>query len=666
MVDGAPQEELADGNHARLGVVVVNYGSSGLLRENLARIPFDAGCVVVVVDNFSSVTERSTVRGLVGEQGWVGVYPEGNLGFGGGCNVGVAQALERGACRVLLLNPDATIDLGSVAALESVVAARPRTLAAPTILNGVGAVWSAGSDLLLDTGDMRSWGRRVPGERHLPWLSGACLMFSAELWREIGGFDEDYFLYWEDVDLSAKVLAAGGDLELVAGATAIHDEGGTHQLESRSRAKSSLYYYFNTRNRLLFARKHLEDEDFRRWRRRSWAAARSILLRGGRRQIIRPDRTVWPVLRGTLAGWRAARTTGALAPRVRVYEGLRTAHLERFHVLEPASVLYGGRNYDFAEELLGGLDVRRFSGTRSLVLQLLRADVRQLEVNEPLMLSAVKNSLAAALAVRLRGLITGRHVRVVSYAIGNEDPFASPSPRLASWWRRWVYRSMVNLLMRRVDRLAVGTPGAMAQYAPYRMRRSAQSRLIPALPEPCGACSLGGPRSAVVFLGAFDERKGLRQLIEAWPLIRTGSPGTPLHILGKGELRGLAEFAVAGWDEATIQVDPSREEIHRVLASAAVLVLLSQPTPTWREQVGLPIVEALAHGCEIVATSETGISPWLTEHGHQVVDAHGAGPEDVAAAVRRALEADRKAGDVLQDLPAVDGRLAADRWMFGD
>ena len=93
-------------------------------------------------------------------------------------------------------------------------------------------------------------------------------------------------------------------------------------------------------------------------------------------------------------------------------------------------------------------------------------------------------------------------------------------------------------------------------------------------------------------------------------------------------------------------------------------VLLSQPTPTWREQVGLPVVEGLAHGCTVVTTTETGLAGWLAAHGHEVLPP-GAPDGEVAAAVDRALGRRRPAGDVLADLPAADGRLAADRWMFG-
>jgi glycosyltransferase involved in cell wall biosynthesis len=102
--------------------------------------------------------------------------------------------------------------------------------------------------------------------------------------------------------------------------------------------------------------------------------------------------------------------------------------------------------------------------------------------------------------------------------------------------------------------------------------------------------------------------------------------------------------------------------VHRALRRAAVLVLLSQPTPTWREQVGLPLVEGLAHGCTVVTTAETGLADWLAAHGHTVL-APDAAPATVVAAVVEALAAGRPAASVLADLPDDDGRQAAEAWL---
>jgi GT2 family glycosyltransferase len=139
------------------------------------------------------------------------------------------------------------------------------------------------------------------------WLSGACLLVGRAVWLELGGFDEDYFLYWEDVDLCIRAASRGCELVVDDQATAVHDEGGTQATRMAGptgSAKSSTYYYYNTRNRLMFAAKNLGVEDQHRWVRSSIGAAYHILLRGGRRQLVHPRSTLVPAIQGTIAGLR--------------------------------------------------------------------------------------------------------------------------------------------------------------------------------------------------------------------------------------------------------------------------------------------------------------------------------------------------------------------------
>ncbi|WP_354351809.1 glycosyltransferase family 2 protein [Pseudarthrobacter sp. PvP090] len=289
-------------------IVVVNYGSHLLLKANLLPLARQSPeAHIVVVDSFSSVDERNAVQELAHANGWHLVLPETNVGFGRGMNLGVARALKLGAERVLLINPDATMERRDVELLHAEVAASPMTMCAPIIRTSRGAVWFSGADLYLHDGSIRSerWRKTVNAPYH-SWLSGACLMISKQLWNAVAGFDEDYFLYWEDVDLSHRILKAGGCLKCVRSATAVHDEGGTHTDDTsgtRHRAKSPTYYYYNIRNRMMFARKNLSPEDQRRWQRGSLKAAREILLRGGRRQFLhRPRQAISPAFRGLRDG----------------------------------------------------------------------------------------------------------------------------------------------------------------------------------------------------------------------------------------------------------------------------------------------------------------------------------------------------------------------------
>jgi GT2 family glycosyltransferase len=141
-------------------------------------------------------------------------------------------------------------------------------------------------------------------------------MVSAELWDRVGGFADDYFLYWEDIDLSHRVLAAGGRLEVSATATAIHAEGGTQGINSHASGtpKSTTYYYHNIRNRLLFAAIHLSAADVRRWRRTAPRVAWEVLLEGGRRQLIRSPRPIIAAARGLRDGLRMSARRRRAAP----------------------------------------------------------------------------------------------------------------------------------------------------------------------------------------------------------------------------------------------------------------------------------------------------------------------------------------------------------------
>lgn len=303
--------------HGRLAVVVVNYASAGLLESNLVMVEREARAVasdvsIVVVDNWAGAESRRAAQDVAAAQDWVLIEPDANVGFGGGVNLGVTRALADGATDVLVINPDAHIDRESLRNLAAATSSSRTTLAAPVIEDSDGRTWFAGIDLLLDDGTMRARRKRTDDARPFePWLSGACLWITREVWELAGGFDHDYFLYWEDVDFSRRVVAAGGALALVDDATAVHDEGGTQRAEPElSRAKSEGYYYYNIRNRMLFAVRHLDDAAVRRWRRSIPRTAREVILRGGRRQLLHSVVPIRAYLRGVREARRIARLGG--------------------------------------------------------------------------------------------------------------------------------------------------------------------------------------------------------------------------------------------------------------------------------------------------------------------------------------------------------------------
>lgn len=361
---------------------------------------------------------------------------------------------------------------------------------------------------------------------------------------------------------------------------------------------------------------------------------------------------------------------GRTLPDVRLYQTLRTAHLERAHELRPATILFRRRRYDFDDDAALGLHLIE-AGPVRIGRLLLRSPVRRVEINEPLMLSSLPATAAALVALSLRSLAGRPRARVVAYAIGNTDPFAGPVARtglggLRSRARRALDRRLARLAWSRLDVVVFGTDAAREVYTDVLgVPRRASVSTVPALPSPHPVTAPDSEVAldSVVFLGAFQERKGIRVLLEAWPEVVRRVPGATLLVMGKGPLEAEVRDAAAGDGSIEVLVDPARSEIHARLARRAVLALPSQPSPTWREQIGLPIVEGLSHGCRVVATDETGLADWLRDHGHRISE-NATSPDALADALVAALAGGPSRAEVLATLPPVDGRLLADDVLF--
>lgn len=361
------------------------------------------------------------------------------------------------------------------------------------------------------------------------------------------------------------------------------------------------------------------------------------------------------------------RRTGRLrSTRARLYRTIRTAHLEQVRELTPATVIYRATRYDFDTTAAVGLDLRRAGPVRAAVM-LARSTVTEFEVNEPLMRYGVRGAALAVAALRLRGALGGPRASIVSYGIENFDPFSPPRDGLRSRSSAVLDLALTRFVWARLDRMAFGTTASRDLYhrvlGPLGDRAS--EIVIPTLPAACDCADTGRSGDRVIFVGAFSGRKGFDVLERAWPHVLERRPASRLHVLGKGPLEAAARSWADRDGTIDLEVDPSRQRIHERLRGSQVLVLPSQPQSTWREQLGLPITEALSHGCSIVTTAETGLASWLEGHGHSVIAAGGSETE-LAEAIVAQLDRRRPSADVTADLPERDGRLAADDWLFAD
>ena len=183
-----------------------------------------------------------------------------NLGFTGGNNFGVRHALERKCDYVFLLNNDTTVEPDALGKLVAAAESQPDYgILAPVIhyYDEPRDVWFANSILELHRG--AAWHDNSGGEPGLnqapyevPWATGCAMLIRTKRMSDMGGFDDRYYLSWEDVDLSLRMRKAGLSVVVVP-ASRIYHKGG----RSGQRMPESKYYY-TVRNSLLLVRKHLQ------------------------------------------------------------------------------------------------------------------------------------------------------------------------------------------------------------------------------------------------------------------------------------------------------------------------------------------------------------------------------------------------------------------------
>ncbi|MBN1268839.1 MAG: glycosyltransferase family 2 protein [Kiritimatiellae bacterium] len=157
------------------------------------------------------------------------IEPEKNLGFCAGNNLGIQKSLDDPSCdHVMLLNNDTVVAEGAMARLRSFCERNPDCLASPVVVfHSSGRVQGTGGDWSLLWGYIRNLNKgKAPSdirEDVTPfYLSGCCMMAHKEVFRAIGLFDEDYFTYGEDLDLSIRARRRGFRLRVLKDAIVYH------------------------------------------------------------------------------------------------------------------------------------------------------------------------------------------------------------------------------------------------------------------------------------------------------------------------------------------------------------------------------------------------------------------------------------------------------------
>lgn len=256
-----------------LTVVTVTYSPGSHLDRFLSSLTVatDLPLRVIMADNGS--TDGSPQEAVERYPGIELLVTGGNLGYGAAVNRAVARATEDSGERpgefVLVANPDVVWGPGSIDALLEAAARWPRAGSlGPLIRDPDGSVYPSARHLpSLIRGGMHAvvgfvwksnpWTRSYrqehlePTERPVDWLSGSCLLIRRTAFEQIGGFDERFFMYMEDVDLGDRLGGAGWLNVYVPGAEVLHDKGHSTGREPASNLRAhhdSTYLYLCDRH----------------------------------------------------------------------------------------------------------------------------------------------------------------------------------------------------------------------------------------------------------------------------------------------------------------------------------------------------------------------------------------------------------------------------------
>lgn len=298
-----------------LAVVVVNFDTRDQLRACLRTVLREGAASVVVADNGSSDGSVEMVRrefpGVV-----LDVDPR-NPGYGAGANRGIRRS---GEADVLVLNSDTCLHPGALDGLARYAGEHPRAgIVGPRLLHPDGTLQRScfrfpsplrpplGRDPIgrlahripaLRERCLATWAHDAP--RIVPWVLGAALFLRRAALRDVGGFDEAFFLYAEEIDLCFRARTHGWETHFTPAAQVTHAVGGS------TRRHRAAMLAQGCESAMLFYRRHYSGRRLLMARSMMIGAMAWRALRDSVRYGVSADRARRAVLAENIAVWRGS------------------------------------------------------------------------------------------------------------------------------------------------------------------------------------------------------------------------------------------------------------------------------------------------------------------------------------------------------------------------
>ncbi len=264
-------------------VVVLNYRTAEMTLRAAEAVLADlpetdsAWAELAIVDNDSADGSAALLEQAIAERGWNAggrvrlIRAAYNGGFGAGNNIAIRAGMSDGRAPdfIHVVNSDAFLDPGCIAALLAHLQSTPRAGIAGSHVRGEdGLPHTTAFRFPTIAGEFEAAARIGPITRLLKsyvvapplpkeatpvdWVAGASVMLRGEMLREIGLFDEGYFLYYEETDLALRAARAGWDCWYLPQAGCVHVGSVSTGMKEWQRMPR---YWFDSRHR-YFAKNH--------------------------------------------------------------------------------------------------------------------------------------------------------------------------------------------------------------------------------------------------------------------------------------------------------------------------------------------------------------------------------------------------------------------------
>lgn len=239
--------------HPKVFVVLVNYNGNKFLEECIISLRHQTykNCSIILVDNCSTDCSLDILKNY--KEVFL-IKSKNNIGFAGGCNIGIRAALRLKADYILLLNTDTVAEPDLIEKLLKYADKNTVTTAKIYSDKYKKKIWYAAGYMDFDKG--RSYNISRPKNKSsqnetVTFISGCCMLIHRKIWKSVGLMDENYFMYYEDDDLCMRFFKNSINMIYTSETGLWHKIGG-----SGNGMWNGIKAYYMVRNRLYFLSKY--------------------------------------------------------------------------------------------------------------------------------------------------------------------------------------------------------------------------------------------------------------------------------------------------------------------------------------------------------------------------------------------------------------------------